>query len=160
MIRVPVEELDATATRVRGVAESRRIVRLVLHCLEAGLRERTVVRDARAAQDAVHAELREQIDEACGGPRRPAIVAHRDAPRLQVVTRNRIGEEPLGESAVLPLRDHPGDRIAAEQVEHEVEVQEDAGHVGGTFADVPRPTVVGRGGLEARDYQIQQENEP
>jgi len=150
LIRVPLEELGEPAASVRCVPEAARVIGLVLHGLEAGLGEWVVVGDARPTDAALDAELGEQVDEGAGGHRRATIVVHRDGARRGLVARDGLGEELLREGAVLALCDHPGHGKAAEQVEHEAEVQEHARHVGGELRNIPRPNLIRRGGFEPR----------
>ena len=49
------------------------------------------------------------------------------------VAGNRFLEELLGQSRVLVSGYHPADYVATEEVEHDVEVEEDALLVGGEF---------------------------
>ena len=109
------------------------VVRLILRGTEMSLGERVVVRDAWATHALVDAEVGEEVLEGVACHRRTTVVVDREFGGHQVVARNRLLEELLGQSRVLVGRYHPADDVATEEVEHDVEVQEDALLVGWIF---------------------------
>jgi hypothetical protein len=71
--------------------------------------------------------------------------------RLDAVARDGFREELLGERAVLALGHHPGHDVAAEEVEDDVEVEENAADQSRKLADIPRPDLVWRRGNQPRN---------
>lgn len=61
----------------------------------------------------------------------------RDTAWGDLVPRNGVADELLGEGAVLALGHHPSDGIAAKEVEDQVQVQEHPWGVRGELAYVP-----------------------
>src|SRR5438046_10339036 len=62
----------------------------------------------------------------------------------------RRADELLGERGVLTLRHHPADHVAAEHVEHDVQVEVGPLRRAEQLGDVPAPQLVGAAGQQLR----------
>jgi hypothetical protein len=130
---VPGEEILAPPPCVREIAEATRIVGLILCRAKARFRERIVIRDARSRVAAFNAELAQELREAVAGHGRASVLVHDKVAGIDTVAADRLGEQLLGQRAVFMGGDHPRDDVAAEQVQHNVQVQEHAALKGREF---------------------------
>lgn len=131
---VPAEEVTAEGAHVLDRAEAVGEVLAVLNCLELRRRERVVVRD-------VWSRVRLSGAEVCV----EGELASRDP--LPLVG---LGDEPLGESHLSPLGDHPADDVVAEDVEDDVQREETPLHGTEELSDIPSLDLVRGSGEELR----------
>src|SRR5690606_16055690 len=151
VIVIPAEEVMAPVTTVPRIAKTAGVVGLILRGVKERLLVRVVVRDARPRVTAVDPEGGEQFGETVGCHGSTAVLVDDELAGLDAVARDGLREELLGESAVLTLGHHPRDDVAAEEVEDDVEVEEDAADEGGELRDVPGPDLVRSRGDEPRN---------
>ena len=151
VVVVPAEKFVAPLARMGDVDEAARIVRLVLRGPEVRLGVGVVVGDARARVASLHAELGKQVGEAVAGHRSSSVLVDDELAGLHPVAADSLGEQLFGQCCVLAGCNHPGDDVAAEQIQDHVQAQEGATFVGRELRDVPRPHFVGCGRDQARN---------
>lgn len=142
LVVVPGEELPAPEQRVVEPGEAPRVAGVVLHGLELALGEGVVVADVGAAEAVRDLEVAQQLGEGLGGHLGAAVVVQDERAGGGVVLVHGLLEEQLGQRCGLGARDHPADDVAAEQVEHELEVEVGPLHRGAQPRDVPAPDLV------------------
>ena len=120
---VPREERSAEGDGGGDVVEATREAGMVLQGLELRLRERVVIGHLGAAQRARDPEVGEQLCGALARHRRAAIGVQSEPLGLNALFVAGLFDETTGQRRVLPVGDHPADRVAAEDVEHDVEVE-------------------------------------
>jgi len=101
------EEVAAGAAPVLEGAEAVREVGPVLHRLELRLGEQVVVRDVRPRVGLGDAEIGQQPRDGLRGHRRAAIGVHGELARSDALAFTALGDQLLGESRGLALRQHP-----------------------------------------------------
>ncbi len=118
---VPVEVVAEPQASVFYAVKAARIVRLVLGRFELTFTERVVVADSGAAVAADDTQIRHQIQEALCDHGRATILMQGDGGIIQLIARQRLLYELLGQLAVLFVGDHPGHYISAVQVHDHIQ---------------------------------------
>src|SRR5436190_23673113 len=119
VVVVPGEEVAEPRTPVEKASEAARVVGLVLHGLEAGLREWVVVGHAWTAEAARGAERVEQLGERVALHRGAAVGVDLESGH-DAVARDGLREQLRREVLALLGGDHPSDDEPAEQVDDDV----------------------------------------
>ena len=120
---VPREERATEGDGGGDVVEPPGEAWVVLQGLELRLGERVVIRHLGAAQRARDPEVGEQLCGALARHRRPAVGVQGEDLGPDALFVAGLFDETSGQRRVLPVGDHPADRVAAKDVEHDVEVE-------------------------------------
>ena len=147
---VPGEEDVAVGAGVLDRAEARREVRPVLQRLELRLGERVVVGDVRPAVGLGDAQVGQQQRHGLGGHRRAAIGVDGQLLAADALPGTGLADELLGQRGAFAMGHHPADHVAAEHVEHHVEVEVGPLRRAQQLGDVPAPQLVGPAGQQLR----------
>ena len=127
---VPREERSTEGDGGGDVVKAPREAWVILQGLELRLGERVVIGHLGAAQR----------------PRDPAVGVQGEDLGPDALFVAGLFDETSGQRRVLPVGDHPADRVAAEDVEHDVEVEVRPLRRPQQFGDIPGPGLVrGRG---------------
>ena len=143
---VPREERSTESDGGGDVVEAPREAWVILQGLELRLGERVVIGHLGAAQRPRDPEVGEQLCGALARHRRPAVGVQGEDLGPDALFVAGLFDETSGQRRVLPVGDHPADRVAAEDVEHDVEVEVRPLRRPQQFGDIPGPGLVrGRG---------------
>jgi len=137
---VPTEELLAMRPRILDRAEARREVRAVFQGFELRLGIRIVIRYVRPAVSFRDVEINEQLRDRFGAHAGAAIGVQGQRAGHDLLFVDGIGDELLGELRGLAVGDHPTDDIAAENIDHHIQVEH--GPLGWPLQWSERPGVV------------------
>src|SRR5215212_4623407 len=150
LVVVPADETGDPALRVLLAGEARcRPVRPVFAGAEQGFGERVVVADPRPAVGGDDAEPLERGLHG-GALHRAAVVGVQDeGAGVAALGPDRLAHEIGGMLGAFALVDLPGNDLAAEDVEDQVEVEEPAPEWAGHPGDVPAPDLAGAAGAMA-----------
>ena len=119
---VPGEEVFAEAPGLLFRSKAVREVGTVLEGLEVTFRKRIVVRDMRAAQAAGHTQIGEQQSHWFGGHRGTAIRMNRQLVQLNALLETAFPKQLFGQLRRFARGYHPARDIAAEDVQHHIEI--------------------------------------
>ena len=145
---VPGKEGPAERDRGLDIVEAAREAGMVFQRFELGFGEGVVVADPGSAEGAGDAEVGEQLRGAFRGHGRAAVRVQGEHFGLDVLLEAAFLDEPGGERGILPFGDHPADRVSAEDVEQDVEVEVRPAFRSEQPGDVPGPDLVRCGGEE------------
>ena len=143
---VPREERPAEGDSGVDIVELPGEAGVVLQGLELGLGEGVVIADVGAAQRASHPEVGEELGGAFAGHGRPAVGVQCEDLGLDALLEASLLDQRCGEGGVLALGDHPAERVAAEDVEQDVEVEVAPACRSQQSSDIPGPRLVRPGG--------------
>jgi len=119
---VPRKERSAVARGVIDPEEATRKTGGVLQGLELRLRERVVIGDLGPTQRSRHTEIGKQLRRALARHGGSTIGMQGQNLRLDALLDTRFFDQSTGQRRVLPVGHHPAHRVAAEDVEQDVEV--------------------------------------
>ena len=92
------------------------------------------------------AEIRKELREGLGCHRRTAVGMYRQAHRIDAFTRDRPGKEFFGQGRALAGFQPPDNNVAAENVEHDVEIKIGPFLWSEQFGNIPGPNFPRRRG--------------
>src|SRR5690606_8882867 len=145
---VPLEEFAKPDFGGADVDETPGVVGLVLRGAKVRFGEGVVVGDSRAAHTLPNAKVREEGGEGVAGHRCTTVVVYGERIGRDAVPRDGLLEELFGKRGVLVGRNHPANRVATEEVEHDVEVEKLAPGERWNLGDVPRPYLIWGSGFK------------
>ena len=124
MLRVvPAEKFLAMRPCILDRAEARWEVRSVLQGFELRLGIRIVIRDVRPAVSFGDIKIDEQLRDGFGAHAGAAVGVQGQRAGHDILFVDGIGDQLLGEFRGFPVRDHPTDNVAAENIENHVQVK-------------------------------------
>ena len=123
MVRVvvPREQIAADVARVCERAEPARKLRPVLHGPELRFGERIVVAHAGPRMTGVDTQVREEQRDELAPHGRAAVRVNRELVRGDALLQAGCRNQALRQVRILVARDHPAHRVAAEEVEDDVQ---------------------------------------
>ena len=145
---VPGEERAAEAKAVLLGIETVGELRPVLERFEVALRERIVVGDMRPAVRLGDAQRGQQLSDALGAHRRSAVGVDRQLLGVETLFVAALADQPPGQVGAFASGQQPAHHIAAEYVEHHVQVEVRPFGRAQQLGNVPGPDLVGRGGQQ------------
>jgi len=120
---VPGEDAVAVGSGVLDRAEPRREGRPVLRRLELGFGERVVVGHVRPAVGLRDPQVGQQERDGLRGHRHAAVGVDRQLLAGDALSGAGLMDELLGQRGALAMGHHPADYVAAEHIQHDVQVE-------------------------------------
>ncbi len=151
---VPLKIVLAPLPGVADVLETSRVIGLVLQGFELALADRVVVADAGPAVATGHAQFGHQVEVGACNHGGTAVLVQGQLAVGDGIAGDGLLHDVLGQRAVLLARDHPGQGVAAVEVQDDVQGQIRTTPGGRQLGDVPGPNLVGGSGHQARDGMV------
>ena len=144
MVRVvvPREQIAADGAGVLERAEPARKLRPVLHGPELRFGERIVVAHAGPRMTGVDAQIREEQRDELAPHRRATVRMNGELVRGDALLQAGRRNQALRQVRIFVARDHPAHRVAAEEVEDDVQRVVAVRDRALEFGDVPRPDLI------------------
>ncbi len=142
LVAVSVLKLAHLGLRLRQAVKAVRVGRAIFQRFEAGFGLRVVVGRMRPGQALLDAEVAEEPGQRLAGHGAAVVGVDDQLIGLQLEALEAGGQPLLGVIAASPFGDEPADDKAAEQVEHQIQVEDLIAQSAGQVSNVSDPGLI------------------